>query len=216
MSEKKVYQYTGKDTDVFWDGRLCIHIGECGRAKGDLFVSGRQPWCQPDLSSQIELEDIVKRCPTGALHWQHKSGKSAETPTSENTATVCYNGPIYLQGDLDIEEASESPGLRFRAALCRCGESQNKPFCDNSHEKVKFQDYGAIGEKGPGAKSSGGKLTVKCLKDGPVMLSGNLTLYAASGRKAWQGEKVALCRCGASANKPFCDGKHKEIGFKSE
>ena len=67
MSEKKVFVYDGAQTDVHWDGRLCIHIGECGRAKNELFVGGRQPWCQPDLVSPDEVAEVVNRCPTGAL-----------------------------------------------------------------------------------------------------------------------------------------------------
>ncbi len=45
---KKVYKFEGEKTDVSWDGRLCIHIGECTRADGALFESGRDPWGQPD------------------------------------------------------------------------------------------------------------------------------------------------------------------------
>ena len=67
MSEKKVFIYDGAQADVHWDGRLCIHIGECGRARNELFVGGRQPWCQPDQVSPDEVADVVKRCPTGAL-----------------------------------------------------------------------------------------------------------------------------------------------------
>ena len=67
MSEKEVIKYRGKNAVVSWHGQLCIHIGECGRAKGDLFIGGRQPWCQPDLSGDDEVQDVVERCPTGAL-----------------------------------------------------------------------------------------------------------------------------------------------------
>jgi uncharacterized Fe-S cluster protein YjdI len=63
---KKV-TYPGGEQDVQWDGRLCIHIGECGRAKGDLFVAGRKPWCEPDAVSGGEGREVVDRCPTGAL-----------------------------------------------------------------------------------------------------------------------------------------------------
>ncbi|MGD9410185.1 MAG: CDGSH iron-sulfur domain-containing protein, partial [Thiohalocapsa sp.] len=53
----------------------------------------------------------------------------------------------------------------------------------------------------------------KRIPNGPLMLEGNLSIRAASGRVAWQGEKAFLCRCGASKNKPFCDGSHKDAGF---
>lgn len=52
--------------------------------------------------------------------------------------------------------------------------------------------------------------------NGPLLLEGNLTIIAASGRAAWQGTKCALCRCGASKNKPFCDGAHKAAGFEAD
>ena len=111
--------------------------------------------------------------------------------------------------------ADDMPGAAFRAALCRCGQSSNKPFCDNSHEKVNFQDYAAVGESGELLTEKGGKLSIKPLVDGPLLLSGDVTIRAGSGRIAWQGDNAALCRCGASKNKPFCDGSHKEVGFKS-
>jgi CDGSH-type Zn-finger protein len=47
-------------------------------------------------------------------------------------------------------------------------------------------------------------------------VSGNLSLVAASGRVAWTGTKAALCRCGQSQNKPFCDGSHKAAGFVAD
>ena len=217
MSEKKVFEYPGEKVDVAWHGALCIHIGECGRAKGELFVGGRTPWCQPDLVSEEETAEVVERCPTGARTYHFKDGSQIEKPAAENTATVVYNGPYYLSGELEIENAPENaPGLKFRAALCRCGASKNKPFCDNSHIEAGFTDSGAVGESGEALSDTGGELTVKCAPDGPLLVSGNLSIIAATGRRAWQGSKVALCRCGASGNKPFCDGSHKEAGFKSD
>ncbi|KPK14723.1 MAG: hypothetical protein AMJ62_11975 [Myxococcales bacterium SG8_38] len=217
MSDKKVVKYEGRDADVQWDGRLCIHIGECGRAKNDLFVGGRQPWCEPDRVSADEVADVVLRCPSGALTYRRKDGGAEESPDSENVVSVMYNGPLYVRGDLEIDGASEDmPGLRFRAALCRCGQSKSKPFCDNSHEAAGFQDYGAVGEKGDGFEAPGGKLSVSPTPNGPLLLSGNFTIAAASGRRAWRGKKAALCRCGHSNNKPFCDGSHKGAGFRAE
>ena len=217
MAEKKITTYPGEKIDVTWDSRLCIHIGECGYAKGELFVGGRDPWCQPDLVSEDETMDVVTRCPSGALSYQVKDGSTAEVPAAENTVQVVYNGPLYVQGDLNIEGAEDDmPGTKRRAALCRCGLSKNKPFCDNSHAGGNFTDYGAVGEQGDGFEHAGGKLGITALKDGPLLLDGNFTILAASGRSAWSGTGTALCRCGQSKNKPFCDGSHAEAGFKTE
>ena len=213
---KKTFEYKGKEATVSWDGNLCIHVGECGRAKGDLFVTGRKPWCDPDLAPEDEIRDVIQRCPTGALSVQFADGSVAETAPAENSVQVAYNGPLFVTGDLDIEDAPDDvPGLKFRAALCRCGQSNNKPYCDNSHETAGFQDYGAVGMTGDGTDESGGRLEIRFAKDGPVLVSGNLTVRASTGRAAWHGKKAAFCRCGGSANKPFCDGAHKKNGFTS-
>jgi CDGSH-type Zn-finger protein/uncharacterized Fe-S cluster protein YjdI len=217
MSEKKVFDYEGTEADVHWDARLCIHIGECGRADNQLFVGGRQPWCQPDLVSVEEIAEVVGRCPTGALTYERKDGGAGEAAQAGNVVSVMYNGPLYFRGDLEIDGAEEDmAGVRFRAALCRCGQSQSKPFCDNSHEDVEFRDAGAVGESGEGFEDPGGTLEVARAPNGPLLLSGNFTIVAASGRKAWKGKKAALCRCGQSKHKPFCDGSHKAAGFEAE
>ena len=217
MKKEKAIDYAGERANVSWHGRLCIHIGECGRAKGDLFVGGRKPWCQPDLASDDEVHEVVLRCPTGALSVNYADGSHVEQADEENTVHVAYNGPLFVRGDLDIDGASEgAPGLKFRAALCRCGKSKNKPFCDNSHTDDGFVDYGAVGETGDANAASGGTLKIKAAPDGPLLLNGNFTIMGSAGRSSWQGSRVALCRCGGSNNKPFCDGQHKQIGFKSD
>ena len=216
MSDK-VKQYSGDEVDVTWDGRLCIHIGECGRAAGDLFEAGRDPWCAPNTGSAAEAIDVCQRCPTGALAFSAKDKTLAERPAAENRVVVANNGPFYIQGDLDIDGAApDMPGVAFRAALCRCGKSSQKPFCDNAHEKSGFQDRGAVGQTGDPDTVCTGKLTVKRAPNGPLLLRGNCAIVASSGRVAWRGNKVALCRCGESKNKPFCDGAHSKAGFQAE
>ena len=215
MSDKQVVEFPGAEIDVQWDGRLCIHIGECGNSAGELFVGGREPWCIPDSCSKAEVREIIERCPSGALTYRDKDG-GPEVAPAENTVTVAYNGPLYASGELAIEGAPDDmPGVNHRAALCRCGASANKPFCDNSHLQAGFADPGAVGERGTPLHALGGPLTIKPLADGPLLLKGTLSIRAASGRLAWEGTETALCRCGASQNKPFCDGGHRAAGFKS-
>jgi 3-phenylpropionate/trans-cinnamate dioxygenase ferredoxin subunit len=55
--------------------------------------------------------------------------------------------------------------------------------------------------------------TIQVLPKGPYLVAGKVTLLDASGNPIEAGEKIALCRCGASTNKPFCDGTHSKVGF---
>lgn len=214
---KKVFEFGGEKVDVTWDGRLCIHVGECTRAGKGVFVSGREPWGQPDQAEPEEVVEIVDRCPTGALVHNRKDGGAEPTAAHRNTVVVANNGPLYLSGNLDIDGAADDmPGVRFRAALCRCGDSSNKPFCDNTHEAAEFRDRGAVGDSGGDLPADGGPLRVQRAPDGPLLVSGNLEIVSAGGRTAWRGTKAALCRCGASNNKPFCDGAHKDAGFEAD
>jgi CDGSH-type Zn-finger protein len=57
--------------------------------------------------------------------------------------------------------------------------------------------------------------TVQVLPKGPYLVTGTINLVDASGNKIEAGEKIALCRCGASTNKPFCDGAHSKVGFEA-
>lgn len=213
-ARRSVFGYPGTDVEVTWDRRLCIHVGECTRAKGEVFVSGRDPWGEPDRVAADEAAGIVARCPSGALAYTRRDGGAAEAPPAGNTVTVSSRGPYYVHGDLRIEGAPEDmPGVRTRAALCRCGLSAEKPFCDNSHEKAGFDDRGAIGAADADGEPAAGPLAITPAPDGPLLLEGEVTLVSGAGRRATRRAKAALCRCGQSANKPYCDGSHKAAGF---
>ncbi len=216
MSEARqsVFSYPGTGVEVTWDRRLCIHVGECTRAGGEVFVSGRDPWGDPDRAGADAVADIVARCPTGALAIVRRDGGAPEVPPAENTVLVANCGPLYAHGDLRVAGADpDMPGVRTRAALCRCGLSSAKPFCDGSHEGAGFRDHGAIGASDAAAEPSGGPLTITPAANGPLLLDGDVVLVSGSGRRAARVSKTALCRCGQSANKPFCDGSHKAAGF---
>ncbi len=61
MSDTAKKRFPGSKVDVQWDRRLCIHIAECGKAKGDLLVGSRDPWAAPDLVSVEEVIDVVSQ-----------------------------------------------------------------------------------------------------------------------------------------------------------
>jgi CDGSH-type Zn-finger protein/uncharacterized Fe-S cluster protein YjdI len=213
----KPHSIEGTDIDVSWDGRLCIHVEECVRARSEVFVKGRKPWAVPDASPAAEAAEVCERCPTGSMTYTRKDGGEQESAPAVNTVVVANNGPLYVSGDLKIEGTGENmEGVAFRAALCRCGASKNKPFCDGSHAKAEFSDSGAVGNPSPGIEKPGGPLAVNLAANGPLLLAGAFRMVTGSGRVAWEGEKAALCRCGLSQNKPFCDGRHKAGGFTSD
>jgi CDGSH-type Zn-finger protein len=61
-----------------------------------------------------------------------------------------------------------------------------------------------------------GPLEVTPLVDGPLQVRGNMEIISGTGRVVARLEAARLCRCGASNTKPFCDGTHTIIGFRSE
>lgn len=215
MSQTVVKHYAGEQLDVTWDSRLCIHVGNCVRAKGDVFKNGRRPWCDPDIVPTAQVTAIVESCPSGALSYQFKDGLG-ETVAS-NSVQVMANGPLNVHGNLCIAQTNiDSDGIKYRASLCRCGASQNKPFCDGTHKQQSFTDAGQVQSNQHILDKVDGNLNIKPVPDGPLIIQGKFCIKDHAGNVQWQGEQVALCRCGASKTKPFCDGSHGVVGFKAE
>lgn len=212
--------------------------------------------------------------------------------------TVQQDGPYVVQGGLPlvrksaiVTEHGEPIGWRVDGevaapqtySLCRCGQSANKPFCDDSHLRVGFDGTetasklagvsdrevfpgtGVVMRDTPSLCTSAGfcgnrrtkvwrmiadtddtqvraalmamvercpsgRLTysldetsgdiepdlptqIALLPDGPLWVTGGVAIDSADGRPYVARNRVTLCRCGASRNKPFCDGSHERVGF---
>ena len=209
---------------------------------------------------------------------------------------LAENGPYLVAGDIQLSrrqqvETPEGEPLAWattteietkdRYALCRCGDSENKPFCDGTHARVGFEatdaDPGTYADRSTELGGSGitvhddrsicehagfcgntatnvwksvgdtddvrtrtmvismiqncpsGALTyemngapvepllpeaVGVVDDGPLYVSGGIPITLADGTQIETRNRVTLCRCGQSGNKPLCDGSHKEAGFR--
>lgn len=224
-------------------------------------------------------------------------------PKGEPKVAVCKDGPYLVSGGVPLARQTivadrEGNSEAWREsdpfppqdsyALCRCGQSQNKPFCDGSHKKVAFDGTETAGREpyrdqarlmeGPGLSLTdaeslcafarfcdpngkvwnqvertddkevralfvrqvgdcpSGRLiawdndtgralepklpvSIGLIEDpaegvsGPLWLRGGIPLIAADGFAYEVRNRVTLCRCGASKNKPFCDGAHAAIKF---
>jgi len=215
----KLRTYSSDEIDVTWSQKRCIHAGECVRGLPAVFDVEKRPWIQPDQADGDTVAEVVERCPTGALHYTRKDGGPGEPTPDANHVTIDADGPLYVRGDLTLEMPGDEDALKdTRIALCRCGASKNKPFCDNSHkdEDVAFKDDGnpAVSQLGPEAAQT--PLAINPATNGPYLLRGQFEIVTALGTVSYRGESAALCRCGASDNKPFCDGTHTKIGFEAE
>jgi CDGSH-type Zn-finger protein len=218
--------------------------------------------------------------------------------------TVSKDGPYIVSGSVPLSMQIITPnkeGLSWdwkeakefetneEYSLCRCGHSRNKPFCDNSHLKVKFDGtetatrkpyvrqaetfdgatmtlsdaeelcafarfcdpggkiWGLMGQTAdPGARKlvireanhcPSGRLVVRDKESGqtieqklkpgigvvedpalgcsgPLWVQGGIRIESADGTPYEVRNRVTLCRCGASVNKPFCNGSHASVRFR--
>ncbi len=219
MSGTRIRSYEGADITVRYDVARCIHAAECVRGLNRVFDPDAKPWINPDGAPAEDIAKVIHECPTGALSYERHEEARSNPPSvvpSPGELTICADGPIYVHGNLElISPDGESTGRETRLALCRCGASTNKPFCDNSHTGVEFLDTGEIQTEGGDGSASEGNLVMTPLPNGPMLLRGPFVLTSADGSRVFRGEKAALCRCGESANKPFCDGAHARVGFQS-
>jgi CDGSH-type Zn-finger protein/uncharacterized Fe-S cluster protein YjdI len=204
----------GKRVAILFEAKKCIHSRTCVLSRPDVFVPNVEgEWIHPDAASPEAVAQIAHECPSGAIRYQRLDGGEAEHAPIVNLVRVRENGPLAVSADIVLD----GNPVGFRATLCRCGASKNKPFCDSSHVAAEFK---ATGEP-PTAVSSplsarDGALNISAQKNGPLLVEGNVEIVSGTGRTMNRTTKAFLCRCGHSANKPYCDGTHKSVGFKSE
>jgi len=137
---RKVYR--GRDIEVSFDLDICVHIGECLRGQPQVFQLKRRPWVAQDLAGADEVADIVRRCPSGALLYRRLDGGPEEESIGPTTVTPIRDGPLMVSGKIEVRREDGSVETLPRATLCRCGQSQHKPFCDNQHLAVGFRAPG--------------------------------------------------------------------------
>lgn len=203
----------GRDVTVNFAGKRCIHGRVCvTQAPGTFLADVEGPWIIPDATDVEILCGIIRQCPSGALTYERRDGRAEPAPPA-NLVTLRENGPYAVRADMTLD--GMRPG--YRATLCRCGASKNKPFCDKSHKYIGFVATGESPTKNtPKLAVRDGPLAIESEIDGPLQVRGNLEIVSGTGRTVACVETARLCRCGASNTKPFCDESHRKIGFRSE
>ncbi len=204
----------GRNIEIHYTGQRCIHSRQCVTGAPTVFLANvKGPWIHPDTMPVEALVEVAHACPSGAIRYRRLDGHTEEQPPPVNLASIREAGPLAVRAELLIN--GESAG--YRATLCRCGASQHKPYCDGAHKTAGFS---ASGEPLTGSADMlpvrNGPLRVEPEKNGPLVVNGNLEIVSGTGRVVSRVTAARLCRCGASQNKPFCDGTHARIGFRTE
>jgi len=211
----RIYSFESDDIIVHWDYHRCIHVEECIRTLPSVFDRHKRPWIDPTQATAREIVEACEACPTGALHYERTDGGPAERTPETNRITVSSDGPLYIKGNVRIVDAEGETLLEdTRVALCRCGHSRNRPLCDGHHEKVAFAAEGKLTEahvaRGESGLPEGGELLIRAADPGPLTLVGSAEIRGDRSECCAHVRVGALCCCGKSKNKPFCDGSHEE------
>lgn len=212
---KKIHHYNSDKIDISWDKTRCLHVAECVLGLRAVFDTSKTPWIDPQAADASHIAAVIHRCPTGALQYESKAEGLKEIPDAQNTIRVAVDGPLYVRGDVALTVGGESV-KEIRMALCRCGHSTKKPYCDGSHTRVGFEDNGHGTSKTVAETLPSGPINVTPRANGSILIEGPFEVQSSDGRILYRGEKVSLCRCGGSQSKPFCDGSHKTNGFVAE
>jgi CDGSH-type Zn-finger protein/uncharacterized Fe-S cluster protein YjdI len=203
----------GEHLTLEFEAKRCIHARFCVTGAPKVFLANVQgPWIHPDAMDAEALVAIAHACPSGAIRYQRKDGRPDESAPPVNLLSIREAGPYAVRADIRLD----GQPVGYRATLCRCGASKSKPFCDGSHHEVGFS---ATGEPESGKTDMldvrDGNLSIDPQTDGPLQVRGNLEIISGTGRVVARVQSARLCRCGASNTKPFCDGSHARVGFKS-
>ena len=217
MSRRRTYE--GEGIEVSYDASRCIHAAECANGLPSVFDPDRRPWVDPNGASADEVAAVIHRCPTGALAYRRLDGGAEEGAPSAASVRVVDDGPLYCTGMLRVQVVGQDEPLdETRVALCRCGRSSHKPFCDNAHADAGFAASGPLGttSRAPSAESAVGPVLISPRANGPLVFDGDVEVSRPGESERLPLSRPAFCRCGHSSNKPFCDGTHRSAGFTAE
>ena len=132
--------YRDERIAVYWSPQYCMHSAVCLNAEPDVFDARRRPWIVLDGADADRVAATVMRCPSGALTFKRIDGGEQEEAVEDPVVVAVRNGPLFMLGKLTVRNATgEVIRESTRTALCRCGASNNKPFCDGTHRAIGFE-----------------------------------------------------------------------------
>ena len=141
MNKKEITKHYDKDGfSVIWKPAKCIHSEICVKMLPEVYRPDEKPWIRPDAATIDDLKDQIGKCPSGALTYREKDNDQDRDSTAEAVEiNVLSGGPLLVSGNVKIRVADQITQTDGgNVALCRCGASDKKPYCDGSHKKLDF------------------------------------------------------------------------------
>ena len=136
-----VKKYTNGEVTVVWQPSKCIHSTNCFRGLPEVFDPNKRPWVNIQGANTDRVISQVKDCPSGALSFFMNGEESHQPEQHQTIIEVLANGPLIVQGTVKVRHKDGTESVaENKTAFCRCGGSENKPFCDGAHQKNGFID----------------------------------------------------------------------------
>ena len=134
--------YIGPAITIHDNRGICSHAAKCTDNLSTVWSLNTEPWIDPDGASTEEIINTVKLCPSGALSFTIDKVEHRDQER-EPAIRVTKDGPFYVTGGVLLENQPRTDSVSTEHyALCRCGRSKNKPFCDGTHWHIGFSDDG--------------------------------------------------------------------------
>ncbi|ALD20103.1 (4Fe-4S)-binding protein [Hymenobacter sp. DG25A] len=143
-----VKHYSNGTVTVVWQPALCIHSRHCVLGLPEVFDFERRPWIDPTAAASPEIMRQIEQCPSGALSYflnqeapaaapdDQKATGAEAMPTTGIRVEVSAGGPLLISGPVVVHTPDGQEHSHPRTALCRCGQSKNKPYCDGAHRDL--------------------------------------------------------------------------------
>ncbi len=140
MEKEIKKEYTNGELTIVWKPKMCIHAGVCVKTLPKVYNPKAKPWLAIENATTNELKAQILKCPSGALSYYMNDKEDRETETLEIKVEVLENGPLLIYGKLNVVDKDGNSETKNKiTAFCRCGHSDNKPYCDGNHVKVNFK-----------------------------------------------------------------------------
>jgi CDGSH-type Zn-finger protein/truncated hemoglobin YjbI len=140
--------YAGQQLTVLDNRGTCAHSGFCTERLSSVFHQGQEPFVTPSGARMDDIVRAVRACPSGALSFaiDGREARDQVDIVRARAVEISKDGPYRVTGGIPLVDQGGAPVARNAGAslehysLCRCGQSQNKPFCSGMHWYVRFQD----------------------------------------------------------------------------